>query len=251
MVQRQRLELLQLIVHRLLRDAAHHQPQPPGTIAAVDPVTAFRRQAGAQQFAAKGLLGLQVAFHKQAAPGGAQRLQPQGEFGDQRQAAPAAAEQPHQVVARHVLHHPSPGMGFDAIRSQQADANDLIAHPQMALPQSPRQSTGHQAADASGSAGPGPVNGQPLPLLRQQILQVLQWQAGFHRDGQIVHGMVDHPVELPAGEHLMAGIQRWTPVQACAQATGTPGGAALVPLAHQINQSTAAGGGMAHGTMVP
>ena len=84
-----------------------------------------------------------------------------------------------------------------------------------------------------------------------QTLQVLKWQTGFHRDRQIVHGMVDHPVELAAGEHLMAGIQRRTPVQACAQATGTPGGAALVPLAHQIDQSAAAGGGMAHGTMVP
>ena len=121
----------------------------------------------------------------------------------------------------------------------------------MALTQSPRQTPGHQAADASGSSGSRPVNRQPLALFRQQILQVLQWQAGFHRDGQIVHGMVDHPVEVATGEHLVAGMQWRAPVQASSQATGTPGCGALMPLAHQVDQIAAVGGGMAHGTMVP
>ena len=49
----------------------------------------------------------------------AQWLHPQGDLRDQRQAAPAAAEQAHQVVARHVFHHPAAGMGGDpSLRSR-------------------------------------------------------------------------------------------------------------------------------------
>ena len=115
LVQRQRFEPQQLVFHRLVRHAAHHKPQPPGAIAAVDPVTAFWGQAGAQNCIAEVVLRGEVSIHEQAVSGRAHRLQPQGEFGDQRQASPAAAEQPHQVVARHVFHHPSTGSGFDAI----------------------------------------------------------------------------------------------------------------------------------------
>ena len=92
---------------------------------------------------------------------------------------------------------------------------------------------------------------QPLAALRQHSLQVGQRAPGLHRDGEIVHGVVDHPVQTAAAQHRMTGIQGRSPVQACAETAGNPGGGRIVPLAHQGDQLLAGGRGRRHGTMVP
>ena len=184
--------------------------------------------------------------------GWSDRLHPQGEFGDQCQAAPAAAEQFHQVVSSHVLDHAPAGTGLHAVAAQQRDADDLIAHAQVTLSQAPCQPPCHQTADtAMVVVPPRVVQRQPLPSFGQQSLQVGQGATGFHRDGEIVHGVVDHPVETAAAENRMAGIQRWTPVQASAQTARDPGRSCIVPLAHQGDQLLTGGRGSRHGTMVP
>ena len=223
----------------------------PSTWPVAVPVAALRGEGGAQHVGAECFLLCQISLEHKGALGGTDRLQPKGEFSNEGQAAPTAAEQTHQVVARHVFHHPATGAGFHAIAAQQANTDDLIAHSQVALSQSTRQASGDKAADAALSASLGPIHRQPLPLCGQQGLQLLQRQAGFNGDRQIIHGVVDHPIQIPAVQHGVAWIQGWTPIQSGAQATGTPGQGVLMPLAHQVDQIAAAGGGIAHGTMVP
>ena len=180
------------------------------------------------------------------------RLHPQGEFRDQGQASPAAAEQPHQVVTGNVLHHAAPGFGFHAVAAQQADADDLIAHTQMALSQATGHASGHQAAHrAVGFSAPGPVDRKPLPMVGQQGLQLLQRHPRFHGDGQVIDGMVDDPIELAAAHGLMLWIEAWAPVQPRAKASGDPRGGCPVQRFDQRDQLLAVGGGMAHATMVP
>jgi hypothetical protein len=40
----------------------------------------------------------------------------------------------------------------------------------------------------------------------QQTLQVFKGESCLHGDGEIVHGVVDHLIELLAAEHCMPGI---------------------------------------------
>ena len=83
------------------------------------------------------------------------------------------------------------------------------------------------------------------------MLQVDKGESRLHGDGEIVHGMVDHLIEVLAAEYRMVGIQCWSPVQAGSVSTGDPGGGVLMPLAYQGDQLGSGCRGMAHGTMVP
>ena len=182
---------------------------------------------------------------------GPDRLNSQGDLCDQSQAAPAAAKQPHQVIARHIFDHPSAGTGFHAIGPQQADADDLVAHTEVTLTQSTGQAPRHQAANAAGVAITGQINRQPLALFGQQGLKAVEGHPRLHRQGQVVDGMVDDTIQMAAAQYGMAGIQTRPPAQVLTQAAGDPRGGVLMPLAHQLDQGASVGGGMAHGTMVP
>ena len=133
-------------------------------------------------------------------------------------------------------------MGRDAVTAQQADADQLIAHTHVPLPQASGQSTGHQPAHRAGTGGcldaasPGPVHRQPLLLFRQQALQLHQRQAGLHRDRQVIHRMVDHPLEVLHAEARPRVLQGGTPVQARGQSCRGPGLAVAVQLSHQLPQ---------------
>ena len=113
---------------------------------------------------AQGLQSRGLAAQHQQAASAADRLHPQGDLGDQGQAAPAAAEQAHQVVAGHVFHNPPAGMGADAITAHQADADQLIADAQMPLAQAAGEPPGHQPPHRSGTGperrrrAPGPID---------------------------------------------------------------------------------------------
>ena len=106
------------------------------------------RDPGAQQGGAPGHQGCHRAAQQQAPPLGWQGQGAQGDLGDQAEAAPAAAQQPHQVVAGHVLHHLAAGHRLNPVGPQQAQANQLIPHAQVALAIAPGQAPGHQAANA-------------------------------------------------------------------------------------------------------
>ena len=93
----------------------------------------------------------------------------------------------------------------------------------MALPQSAGQTAGHQPTNAAGLATAGLIDRQPLALVRQQLLEHGQGHARFHRDGQVVDGMVDHTIEMPAAQHRVIRIQGSPPAEMVAQATGNPG----------------------------
>ena len=92
----------------------------------------------------------------------------QGDFGDQAQGAPAAGEEAHQVIPRHIFDHLPPRLGRDPIGPHQGDADQLVADAQVPLAVAAREAPGHQAADAAapqGPTAPGPIDGQPLALL--------------------------------------------------------------------------------------
>ena len=80
---------------------------------------------------------------------------------------------------------------------------------------------------------------------------MVESHARFHADGEIVHGMVDHPVERTAAQHRVVRIEGWPPEKMIPLSTRDPRGGVLMPLANQVDQFVAVGGGMAHGTMVP
>ena len=184
-------------------------------------------------------------------------LHPQGEFGNQGEAAPAAAEQAHQVVAGHVLDHTATSPGGGAIAAQQPDPDDLIAHPEVSLAKTAGQAPGHQTTNAPHTLGlveaatSGPVDRQPLALLLEDGLQIAEMQACFHRDRQVVDGMVDDLVQLAAAQLSRFACQRRSPVQTSAQTTWNPGCGVLMQLMHQRDQLIVCGGGMGHVTMVP
>ena len=146
-------------------------------------------------------------MHNQQPGGGTDRLHAQGQLGDQRQAAPAAAQQAHQVVARHILHHPAAGLGVDAIASQQSDTDDLVAHAQVPLAQPAGQTAGHKSTDAAGPSVPRWVDGQPLAFLGQKLLQGVEVQAGLHGDRQVIDGMVDDLIEQATTQDWMVGVK--------------------------------------------
>jgi len=124
-----------------------------------------------QQLLAQLLQASGAAFGPQQLAQGRDRLGAQAEFSDQAKAAPAAAKQPHQVVAGHVFNHPAPGLGARAIGAEQGNADDLVAQVEVAVAQATAEPPGHQAPDAAGPRQ-GWVNGQPLVFFGQGRLQI-------------------------------------------------------------------------------
>ena len=132
------------------------------------PVDALGSQAGAQEPLAQRHQLAQGALNEQAAAPRRQGHGAQGDFGDQAQGAPAAGEEAHQVISRHIFDHLPPRLGRDPIGPHQADADQLVADAQIPLAVAAREAPGHQAADAAapqGPTAPGPIDGQPLALL--------------------------------------------------------------------------------------
>ena len=231
----------------------------PSGRSGVLPVDPLGAQAGIEQ----------PAGHRRELAGRALQPQPpalgrngqgaQGEFADQGQGAPAAGEQAHQVVAGHVLHHLAAGPGGGAVGPHQADTDQLVAHAQVALAGAAGQAAGHQPAHAAAgaavrAAAPGPVEGQPLPVVGQLLLQHHQWCARLHRHGEILRAVVQDPVQPRRAQHqrlalLRTRLHRRTPGQPAAAACRQPGGGLPVQVPHQLLQL--AGLRTDHGTMVP
>ena len=216
----QGLDLMELVVHSGITDAGHSQAQAAALSLVLVPVDPVGREASRHYRLPQWLEGGGLSSHQQLASRHADGLYPQRHPRDQGQAAPAAAEQPHQVVAGHVFHNPPAGLGGNAIAAHQADADQLIAHAEMALVQAAGESPGHQAAHRSGAApqfrccAPGPVHRQPLPALGQGVLQIGQGQPGLHGDREVIHGVVDDSVQ-PTDAHGRSGLLQWrSPVQA-------------------------------------
>ena len=224
------------------------------------------RDPRAQQGGAPGHQGHHRAAQQQAPPLGWQWQGAQGDLGDQAEAAPAAAQQPHQVVAGHVLHHFAAGHRLNPVGPQQAQANQLIPHAQVALAIAPGQAPGHQAANAPLALAwgcglawakardrrrtgcKGWIDGQPLPVGRQGLLQLLQGGARSHRDREVAGAVLADTAQGAATHHRAGGYRR-SPVESAGEAGRQPGGSLPVQLPHQLLQFPRLR--TDHGTMVP
>jgi hypothetical protein len=178
-----------------------------------------------------------------------QRQGAQGDLRDQAEGAPAAGEQTHQVVTGHVLHHPAPGSGRHPVGPQQAQADQLVTHPQVALAIAPGHAAGHQATDAAWRLPPGGIEGEPLAMGGEGLLHRRQGGARLHREGEVAGIVLDDPIEAGAAHDLRGLGEGRPPVEAAAQAGRQPGTALLVQVPHQLRQFV--GLGTHHGTMVP
>ena len=110
--------------------------------------------------------------------GGADRLNPQGDLRNQRQASPASAEQAHQVITSHVFDNATAGFGGCSITAQQPNPDDLVADAEVPLAQATGDPAGDEPANTSCRSivqtirchrftAAGPVHRQPLILRRE------------------------------------------------------------------------------------
>ena len=79
--------------------------------------------------------------------GGADRLHPQGDLRNQRQTAPASAEQSHQVVTSHIFDNATACFRGCSITAQQPNPDDLVADAEVPLPQATGEPAGHEATN--------------------------------------------------------------------------------------------------------
>ena len=67
----------------------------------------------------------------------------------------------------------------------------------------------------------------------QGVLQIGQGQPGLHGDGEVIHGVVDDPVESAGAHGWACLLKRRPPVQATSQPCRRPGTATAMQVAHQ------------------
>ena len=210
----------------------HHQTQVtlqniPATQASchgrTPPVHPLRGETGAQQPLAELAHGLPSATKEQVPPSGGHGVGAQGQTGQQRQGAPGTTEQPHEVIAGHVLHHTPPRLGRHPVSTHKAHPDELIPDAQIAMAQTSGETTGHQSANSARAGGWRRVHRQPLPLFRQGGLQPAQGQSRFHLDGEIFHAVAEDSVAGGKGDNPAAPRHRLTPVQMSPQSGRAPG----------------------------
>ena len=117
-----------MVDDRTITDAGHAQQDLWPLVRAQLPIHPFGGEAAAHHGGSEGLELADITVQDQLTAWFTNRLHAQGERADQGEAAPAAAEQAHQVIARHVFHDPAARTGAHSIAADQADANDLVAH---------------------------------------------------------------------------------------------------------------------------
>ena len=81
--------------------------------------------------------------------GGSYWLYPQGDIRDERQASPATAQQPHQVVASHIFDNTPARFCGCSITAKQPNADDLVPDTQVPLAQATGEPAGHEATNRS------------------------------------------------------------------------------------------------------
>ena len=124
----------------------------------------------------------------------------EGRRGDEGERPERAAHQLGQVEPRHRLHHLAAALRARAVRPQDGDADDQIAHGPVSRPQRPERVRGDDAADGR-LDGVGRIERQPLPALRQFPLELCQVHSALHGH-HLIGGRVLHHLVQPAGGDL-------------------------------------------------
>src|SRR5258708_30879070 len=104
-----------------------------------------------------------------------------------------ARNQFRQIVARDIFHHFAAAAGERSIRKSDGNADDEVPERAEAQPQRAAVVGGGNAADGC-AFGPQAVEGQPLAVLRQRMLQRLQRAAGRGANWQVRPCVLDESI---------------------------------------------------------
>src|SRR5258708_29105732 len=105
-----------------------------------------------------------------------------------------ARNQFRQIVARDIFHHFAAAAGERSIRKSDGNADDEVAERAEAQPQRAAVVGGENAADGC-AFGPQAVEGQPLAMLLQRMLQRFHSASALAANCHIRPGMFDDSIE--------------------------------------------------------
>ncbi len=144
--------------------------------------------------------------------GARQGMQAKDGSRDNAKCSESTGDQLREVVAGDIFHHFAAAAGERAIRKSDGDADDEVPERAKAQAQGAAVVGRENTADG-GAFGPQAVEGQPLAMLRQCILQRLQSAACFDRDRQIGPGVFDDSIEPRGGEDEIRFLGWISPIE--------------------------------------